>query len=557
MSAIPPPPIIQLVDLGKLQRFSHDAMATQFRLHLRATDAATALRPIAEEAFRLLDRLEERLSFYQEGSDVTRINRAAAGDTVRIDDITHRCLLDALEVSAATAGAFDPFAGHAALIAKGQPVPHHLSDIPSPAPNDDAPVLAIDPEQPVVTKLAGQRWLDLGAVGKGAVLDAMAELLKEWDITTAVLNGGGSSLMVFGPPPDPTETTWELRLPQSTGEPTLRLAAPFALGASGEGFQPGHIIDRRARTSRPQCLVLAPRAALADALSTAAILLTDEEIRALVGEDPRFGVFATHAERSAVSAGVFQTELTRAGPEVTLVIPCWCESKRLPPFLTALAKALEERQLPVEIIVVDDGSPRAECDRTRRAVETVRASFTCIRPLFAADRHQGKGGAIYQGWHAASPLSRWLGFVDADGAVPPAGVISGIERALATTENLPIIAANRYHHDRTLPVKRSWIRQRTGSWFAQWARAHLGLSAVDSQCGFKLVPAHWWRSRTAPWEELGFAFDLELLLAAKADRVATENLNIPWQEIGGSKVGLNDGFALVRSVRRLQGRLDP
>lgn len=550
----PPPSIIRLVGLEALTRFEHEAMNTTFTLHLGPTSDGSPLRPIAEEAFRLLDRLEQKLSFYQEGSDVTRINRAQPDETFRINEVTHRCLLNAIEVSGVTAGAFDPFAGYASLAAKSQSIPHHLTGIVPPGADDQRPVLSISPDQPMVTKLAGQRWLDLGAVGKGAALDALAELLSDWDVSTAVLSGGGSSLLVLGDPPDGDATgKWHLQLPQSPGSPSLKLAAPFALGASGDGFQPGHIVGGSGgQTARPQSLVLAPNAALADALSTAAILLSDDELRAMIGDEPGFGVFATHASAPAVAAGALAEQLKTAGPDLALIIPCWCESERLPPFLAAVAGEIQQRQLPVEIIVVDDGSPAPEPKRTRKKVDELRARFPFLRAMLSLPRHQGKGGAIYHGWRNSSITVRWLGFVDADGAVPPSAVIEGVTIALAEKTNLPLIAANRYHRDPDHPVRRDWLRQRTGAWFARWARQKLRLRTHDSQCGFKIFPAQWWKSREQPsWKELGYAFDLELLLAAKADGLEARNLNISWSEIGGSNVGWRDGLELVQTVRRL------
>jgi thiamine biosynthesis lipoprotein ApbE len=548
-----PTSIIRLVGLDQLTRFEHEAMNTTFTLHLGASADGSSLRPIAEEAFRQLDQFEARLSFYREGSDVTRINRAAEGESLRIDDSTYHCLLNAMEVSAATEGAFDPFAGYASVEAKAQTIPHHLRDLSPPASEDQAPVLAIAPDQPIVTKLAGRRWLDLGAVGKGAALDGLAEMLQEWDIATAVLSGGGSSLLVLGPPPDKSRETWALDLPQSPGAPTLQLPAPFALGASGDGFQPGHIISHdSAATARPQSLVLAPNAAMADALSTAAILLSNEKLESIIGDTPGFGVYATHAEAAAIAVGELAEQIENIGPEVSLIIPCWCESQRLPVFLRELCASIEQAQLPVEVIVVDDGSPAPEPAQTQHAIDDLRAQFKFLREMQRVPQHRGKGGAIYHGWRQSSATARWLAFVDADGAVPPSAIVQGIADALVINTKPPIIASNRYHRRADLKVRRDWLRQRTGGWFAQWAARKLNLPVRDSQCGFKLVPAKWWRARDQQkWQELGYAFDLELLLTAQADGIPIRDMDIAWTEIGGSNVGLRDGIELVQTVRRL------
>lgn len=548
----PPPTIVRLVDLDSLAVFEHEAMATRFRFHLAAPHDGSSLRPIAEEAFRLLDQMEEKLSLYQEISDITRINRATEGEVVRIDEITHQCLLQALEIASATQSAFDPFSGYESLVAKEQPIPHHLRDLDPPEAGDQAPVLALDPDQPRVTKLAGSRWLDLGAIGKGAALDAVAALLQEWDVPSAVLSGGGSSILVFGDPPVPGQEKWDLTLPQSPGNPKLSLTAPFALGASGDGFQPGHIIDQQNRSMRPQSLVMAPSAALADALSTAATMLPDAELKELLGDDPRFAVFATQTEAPSVSTGVFATEIVPPPPDVSLVIPCWCESDRLPVFLRELSDALAAARLPVEIRVVDDASPGREPQLTAACVTKVGKIHPFVLPMDQVDHHRGKGGAIYRGWQNATPTARWLAFVDADGAVPASAVVEGLQLALAQSPPLPLIAANRYHRTPGKPVSRGWIRQRTGSWFARWARRQLGLDVADSQCGFKIFPAHWWKKHQAQWSEEGYAFDLELLLQAKRDELPVLNLDIPWREVGGSHVGAGDGLRLVKTVKRMR-----
>ena len=544
-----PPSIVQLVGLDDFVTFSHEAMATQLVLHLPAEKNADS-RAVAEEAFRLIDTLEDRLSFYREGSDVTRINRASSGDTIRLHETTITCLLTALEVAQASDGRFDPFTGHAALTAKQQTIPAHLIgfDVDD---HDDRPVIALDPTSALVTKIDGTRWLDLGAVGKGAALDAVAELLTEWDITTAALVAGGSSVLVLGNHPARADGRWTLRVPAMPGRPTIHLSAPFALGASGDGFQPGHIITGGDRPARPQALVIAPTAAWADALSTAALLQTDDELKDAWGELTECSIFAAAEKDDPYCSGPLR-ELAPAAPQASLVIPCWNESERLPPFLRELCTAVRAAALAVEIMVVDDKSPAPEPEKTAAAVEKIRREFAFLRPMHQVDHHRGKGGAVYHGWRHANTASHWLAFVDADGAVPAQEVVRGLQTAMAeTADPQPIIAANRYHHETSRPVQRGPIRQRSGHWFARYAKRKLGLQAEDCQCGFKVVPATWWRARQG-WQEEGYAFDLELMQRAQQSKIPVTNLAIAWKEIGGSSVTWRDGLKLVQAVQRLK-----
>lgn len=548
-----PAPLVQLVDLTDFVRFEHEAMATTFTLYLPPGTGGHPPAAVARELFAEVDRIEGVLSFYRENSDVSRINRAAAGEVLRIDEITHRCLLTALEVSAASGGVFDPFLGHRALLAKNQATPSHLLGLP--APEDDAvAVLAVDPARPVVEKLSGRRWLDLGAVGKGAALDAVAAGLSGWEITSAVLVAGGSSIRVIGPTPPSAAAGWTLRLTRHPGQGEVWLRGPFSLGASGGGFQPEHVIAPARSTRREQTVVLAPDAALADALSTAALLMSDDALAALFADTAGGAVLATLSDRSLLRTGVFQS-LLGSPPLITLVIPCWREQVRLPPFLAALAVAIDEAALPVELLVVDDGSPPAEREATRARVESLRARFPQVRALLDASPHRGKGHAVYAGWRAAGTPVAWLGFVDADGAIPAADVVRGLALALRENSAPPrtVIAASRYHQNPAYPVRRGFWRQRTGGWFARWCRTQLQHPVEDAQCGFKLLPAAWWRAR-APWRCTGYEFDLELILAARDDGLDFYNLPVAWREIAGSHVSIADGLALVRLVRAWRTR---
>ena len=289
----------------------HSAMATEFVFHLGGHEPAY-LRQAATEAFALIDRLEAQLSFYRESSDVTRINRSPAGAEVPVSPDILACLALAAEAARLTGGAFDAFTGRASLAAKNQQVPLYLADAPGPAERDIAlarsgrrpclpfpstpqagtpvttpegdapgPAVSLHPEAGIVRKLRSGPWLDLGAIGKGFALDQAAALLAEWDITTGCLIAGGSSLRGLGGP------GWSLEIDQAKAP--LPLTGAFCLGASGFLFQPGHIIDSRptpVNSATTRALVLAPSAALADALSTAAMLLTPEQLARLTHDQP-------------------------------------------------------------------------------------------------------------------------------------------------------------------------------------------------------------------------------------------------------------------------------
>lgn len=263
------------------ERFSHEAMATSFDVFIAGHPRDFA-RQAAQEVFRDLDRLEGELSRFVESSDISRANRLPRDGSTIIGEDAMRCLLISAEVSAATDRAFDP----AYASRRG----------PEDDPED--PLYALDPASHTLISLVERLHLDLGAVGKGYALDCMSERLREWDITTACVQSGGSTVLAVDPPPG--TRGW----PVGLGEPPAYRAFPLsgrALSGSGLAVKGSHLIDVRTgapakRTQRTWAF--APTAAVADALSTAFFVMTNEEVIRYCEAHPDIGAaFATDDDR--------------------------------------------------------------------------------------------------------------------------------------------------------------------------------------------------------------------------------------------------------------------
>ena len=247
-------------------------MHTRFEIFIHHKDRVYAGQA-ADEAFHTLDALEQELSRFIGNSDISRINHSPAGKPVQVGLETFDCLKKALQLSELTNGAFD-------ITAKA---------------GESGPVswktIELDESGYQVLKVNDRTAIDLGGIGKGFALDHMAEVLKEWEVSPALIHGGASTALALDTPPG--QTGWKITVSMPDGPPedhetigssrrilkTLRLKDR---ALSGSGIEKGsHIIDPRSgrpAVGKPAAWALAPDAAAADALSTAFMVMAPEQI---------------------------------------------------------------------------------------------------------------------------------------------------------------------------------------------------------------------------------------------------------------------------------------
>ena len=278
-----------LSPLPDARYFTHEAMHTTFSLRLLGVDEQDA-RGMARECFEQVDFLEGHLSRFIEGSDVSRINGMAAGETLYLSEACHQCLLLALDAYSRTHGLFD--------ITLGTRIAHCKSGLADPVP---ALVgrLVIHPDLAAITCEEPGREIDFGGIGKGFALDQLKQLFIDWGVEGALLAAGASSLLAIGPQPWPVELTGD--------QDSLRIdLAGQSLSASGTEIQGSHIIHPWGSDAMPavpsrRIWVSAATAVLAEIWSTALMLVEPEEIPdLLLGGDDVSGVYADRGGRVAI-----------------------------------------------------------------------------------------------------------------------------------------------------------------------------------------------------------------------------------------------------------------
>jgi len=280
------------VSAPDVRRAGAHAMATEFQI-LFTGIGSTRAEMVGAEVLRMLETLEAELSRFRDSSDVSRLNHAAAGETVTLNEAAADCIALALDVHGATGGAFDITIGPLLSVwstpefERREPSETELKRAKAASGLDK---IELCRESRRATVHGAERWLDLGGIGKGYALDRMAAALREeHDIDNALLDAGGSTLLAMGDGPE--GKGW----PAGTGVedgPAFDLR-DRALSGSGFSERGEHIIDPR--TARPvpsakfNAWALAPTAALADALSTAFLVMDEPEIEAFCSAHPDVG----------------------------------------------------------------------------------------------------------------------------------------------------------------------------------------------------------------------------------------------------------------------------
>jgi thiamine biosynthesis lipoprotein len=266
-----------------------------------------------------IDRLETRLSVYRDDSDISHINRCAAGSPVLVDAEVYALLREAVRLSMATGGAFDAAAG-ALVKAWGffrgpRRVPSEAELAVALQVTGSGRVIFNDCQRTVAFDRSGVEF-NLGGIGKGFAIDrALDRMRTDFGIRCALLQGGQSSLRAIGAPPRQPRG-WSIGIGG-----LLRNGSHFArvwlrdraLGTSGaanqffmhRGRRYGHVLDPR--TGRPargllSASAIAPTAAEADALSTAFFVLGVEATRRYCREHTDIGAVLVAAPKVAGAA---------------------------------------------------------------------------------------------------------------------------------------------------------------------------------------------------------------------------------------------------------------
>jgi thiamine biosynthesis lipoprotein len=223
-------------------------------------NAATAI----EAAFREVETVHHLMSFHEENSDVSRINRASPGDILRIDRRTYEVLSCAQLLSRLSAGAFDITIGGKMVEEGFLPRPHGAASFDCEASFKDVTLL---PDDSVT--LSRPVWIDLGGIAKGYAVDRAAQVLRESGVTSGIVNAGGDLYVLGKAQPIHVRHPHDMSIILSLGT-GANIAVASSSGFFNARDDNDPLIEPRRGTSvkwRQGITVVASRCMVADALT--------------------------------------------------------------------------------------------------------------------------------------------------------------------------------------------------------------------------------------------------------------------------------------------------
>jgi thiamine biosynthesis lipoprotein len=287
-SSFPEPPRLpKLPNDDGIQRFPHWAMACPWAIWIPTDDQVYA-EQVADECWQEVNRIEGLLSRFIPSSEIYQMN-VQVGDWLRVSAETLHCLQIAQAWHTQTNGAFDITLGSAleerrnedGTIARVENGTKVLSGMKQ---------LEINAAEFAARVLSAETQIDLGAIGKGYALDCCVEVLRNWSIDNALLHAGQSTVLAMGEGPEGNGWSVELRHPdQESQSPGQVLLRDRGFSASGQLLHGHHIIDPRNGRSalgKRNAWVVAPTAARSDALSTAFMVMSVEEVEGFCAQHP-------------------------------------------------------------------------------------------------------------------------------------------------------------------------------------------------------------------------------------------------------------------------------
>jgi dolichyl-phosphate beta-glucosyltransferase len=228
-------------------------------------------------------------------------------------------------------------------------------------------------------------------------------------------------------------------------------------------------------------------------------------------------------------------------PLASIIIPAWNEERRMPASLQRVAAFVREQTLPIEIIVVDDGS--------QDATPAIVQEFAQRHPFITLIRnpHGGKGAAIKTG--IARGQGQYLLVSDTDLSVPIEELPKFLPPAL---DEYDVAIASR-EVEGARRINEPYYRHLMGRVYNLLVRLMAVPHIQDTQCGLKAFRREVARDIFCYQTIEGWGFDVEILFIAQRFGYRVIEVPVVWYYGLESKVRpIKDTIGMLRDLQQVR-----
>ena len=234
--------------------------------------------------------------------------------------------------------------------------------------------------------------------------------------------------------------------------------------------------------------------------------------------------------------------------KLSVVLPAFNEERRIGSTLDGIHNYLRAQNFEFEIVLVDDGSR----DDTVQIAESWAHDTDVLRILKLP--HRGKGFAVKEGMLRARGNLRLM--CDVDMSMP----VEYIERFVdKMSEGYDVVIGSR-EVDGSVIIGEPLHRHMMGRIFNQYVRMMLISDFRDTQCGFKCFTDEAADKLFRLQRIKGWGFDVEILIAARAQNMKVLEMPLEWHHDPDTKVRLfSSALEMIKDMlmikyRSLMGR---
>jgi len=304
-------PLLALAMLPARAEWYSDAqqkMGTRVEIQLWS-DSEAAARPLLAAGMAEFDRIESWMSTYRPDSEISGVNRLAAGEAVVVSAELFGIVQRSLEVSALSGGAFDiTFDSVGQLYDFRAGVRPDAAALSKNLPAIDYRHVLLDPQASTIRFTRQGTRINLGGIGKGYSCEVVAAMLRKAGVRSGRVNAGGDTRLIGdreGEPwvvgirdPDAADR-WVTRL--ALDNEAISTAGDYERFFDDQGVRYHHIINPKTGDSARgvrSVTVIGPDATLTDGLDNAVFILGPERGLALIDATPGYGAIVIDAEHN-------------------------------------------------------------------------------------------------------------------------------------------------------------------------------------------------------------------------------------------------------------------